>query len=139
MSDQALDLKTLMNKLAAFFKTELHMDGAIFQLRAPLPGGRSQLIGATQRDSEGRTLGIFFSEIGTLNDQINLEYLLRKNIELGYSKIAVMDDEQGVKKVGIIAVTSMEFTSPQLCVQILEEVAKVADSLEHELFGVDIA
>ncbi|MCA9520275.1 MAG: hypothetical protein KC609_04860 [Myxococcales bacterium] len=129
-----ITLKDLMTRLSRHFGAELQEDQGVFQFRAPTSDGRSQLIGATVKRISDVELGVFFSEIGELNDDVNPWQLLEKNLELGYSKIAIMNN-----RLGVIAVCNLKYTAPEEAVQILQEVCMVADQLEEELYGHDIA
>lgn len=129
-----MTLKDLMTRLCTYFDAELTEEDGVFQFRAPTTHGRTQLVGATVKRIGEAELGVFFSEIGELTPEIDRDYLLQKNLELGYSKIAIMNN-----RLGVIAVCNLKFTAPEEAIQILQEVCMVADDLEEELFKVDIA
>ncbi len=75
----------------------------------------------------------FMSRICELNDEIDHKAMLELNQELFYSKVVI---HEGYLKVAAAAL--LDHCTEDLIKDMILEVAKVADELEHELVGADV-
>ncbi len=115
--------------------TELQ-DKNAFVLSIPLEGNRHQEVELSLSERKvdyGVELDLICKTyIGKADNTINYINLLKKNMELLYSKIVVID-----KDLALVSILDMEETTSKKAIPTILEVARIGDSLEKNLFGAD--
>jgi hypothetical protein len=107
-----------------------------FVLSIPLENNRHQEVELTivvrEIDFSKELILTCKTFIGKAYPYINFMELLRKNSELNYSKIVVIDND-----LALVGILDIEETTSKKAIPTILEVARVGDSLEEELFGYD--
>jgi len=130
-----MTIHEMMQQVALLSTGEYSRAGAVSAISIPTPGKRSQHIyGKVDRFGE-EDMGVLYTSVGTLNEQVDLTYLLRLNSSLHYTRCALLEDSTVV----LIATFDLENTSIKECARIMQELAAVADDLELKWFSTDTA
>ncbi|MDX9759075.1 MAG: hypothetical protein RBU27_07940 [Bacteroidota bacterium] len=128
-----MTIHEMMQQVALLSTGEYSRGGAVSGITIPTPGKRSQMIyGKVDRIGE-EEMGILYTSVGTMNEQVDPMYLLRINAHLRHSRAALLDDETIV----LIATFDLLNTSIKECARIMQELAAVADDLELRWFSTD--
>ena len=129
-----MNLSTIMEKLAE------EIDGKFLEYSAentiitvPVSRLRYQNVTGYLIDRNRSKVVEFMSRVCELNDAIDHKAMLELNQELFYSKVII---HEGYLKVAAAAL--FEHTTEELIKDMILEVARVADELEHHLVGADI-
>ncbi|MBR9975607.1 MAG: type III secretion system chaperone [Bacteroidetes bacterium] len=128
-----MTIHEMMQQVALLSTGEYSRGGDISAISIPTPGQRNQLVyGKVEHHSDGDT-GVLYTSVGTLNDQVDREHLLRINASLHYTRTALLEDNTIV----LIATFEVHNTSIMECARIMQELAAVADDLELRWFNTD--
>jgi hypothetical protein len=107
--------------------------GDVSALEIRLPGDRKQVIFGKVEQYRGTPLGVLYTYIGELTDNMNPVRFLELNSRIRYSRIGV---ENG-KDIILISTFNLMNTSINECAPLLQELAAVADKLENAYFEID--
>jgi hypothetical protein len=129
-----MDLSVTMQKLAD------EVDGRFLEyspentiITVPVSRYRFQNVTGYLLNRNGLKVVEFMSKVCELHDGINHRAMLELNQELFYSKVII---HEGYLKVAAAAL--FEHCTEDLIKDMILEVAKVADELEHQLVGADV-
>ena len=129
-----MTIHEMMQQVALLSTGEYSRKGPISAIPIPTPGRRSQLIyGKVDRLGDD-DMGVLYTAVGALNEQVDREHLLRLNASLHYTRTALLDDDTIV----LIATFDLHNTSIKECARIMQELAAVADDLELRWFDADV-
>lgn len=129
-----MTIHEMMQQVALLSTGEYYRGGSISAITIPTPGRRSQLIyGKVDRHGD-EDMGVLYTSVGKLNDQVDREHLLRLNAALHHTRTALLDDDTIV----LIATFDLHNTSIKECARIMQELAAVADDLELRWFDADV-
>lgn len=129
-----MNLSIVMQKLSD------EIDGRFLEYSAentiitvPVSRSRYQNVTGYLINRNGIKVVEFMSRVCELNEEIDHKAMLVLNQELFYSKVVI---HEGYLKVAAAAL--FEHTTEDLIKDMVMEVAKVADDLEHQLVGADV-
>lgn len=109
-------------------------DSVFFEVRTG--EGRSQVVMASLLKSEdGEVVVHMMSEIGP-SDPSLYELMLRRNLNLRYSRIAILDNE-GDRSFALVYSYPFDELEPVELAKAFGEMAFMADAIERECFAVD--
>jgi len=102
---------------------------------APLEGNRYQAVVGVVKHNEqlNRTRIEFSSKVCQLTDTIDLKELLMENAKTCYARFVVVDDY-----IRVEGSTFLESVNESGLKEIIEEVARMADTWELKLTGMDV-
>lgn len=128
----AHDLKEIMDALAEVFETtcEPYRKGYSMTLRTG--AGRTQTIRAMLKTRDGHEIMMVYTPVGKFDSYTDLATLLSRNVETLYARVAVLE-----QSIIVMAASILEETSLKEARIAVEEVARVGDELESQIFGVD--
>ncbi len=130
-----MTIHEMMQQVALLSTGEYSRAGAVSAMTIPTPGKRSQLIyGKVDRVAD-EDMGILYTSVGMLNENVDLSHLLHLNASLRHARTALLEDSTIV----LIATFDLHNTSIKECARIMQELAAVADDLEFRWFTTDIA
>lgn len=123
-----------MQQVALLSTGEYSRAGEVSAITIPTPGKRSQLIYGKVDHAGEEDMGILYTSVGMLNENVDLSHLLHLNASLRHARTALLEDSTIV----LIATFDLHNTSIKECARIMQELAAVADDLEHRWFDADI-
>lgn len=109
--------------------------GEISSIEIPTPGRRRQLIYGKVDQIGTENIAVLYSTVGELNEKVDLRYLLELNTSLRHARTALL----GGREVILLATFELLNTSIKECALYLQELAAVADDLEHRWFSDDLS
>lgn len=128
-----MTIHEMMQQVALLSTGEYSRGGAVSAITIPTPDKRTQMIyGKVDRIGD-EEMGILYTSVGSMNEQVDRSYLLRINAHLRHSRAALLDDDTIV----LIATFDLLNTSIKECARIMQELAAVADDLEQRWYNTD--
>ena len=106
-------------------------DESVIAIR--LPGGRRQKIFGREDVLHGEPIGLLYTKVGVLREDIDPAELLAMNSQFRYARISL--DEK--KRIVLLVPFDRMKTSVKQCAPMLQEIAAVADDLEQRYFTTD--
>jgi hypothetical protein len=128
-----MTIHEMMQQVALLSTGEYSRGGQVSAITIPTPGKRSQLIYGKVDRLGDEDMGVLYTSVGKMNEQVDLVHLLRLNAALSYSRCALLEDDMIV----LIATFDLHNTSIKECARIMQELAAVADDLELRWFATD--
>lgn len=123
----------MLSQVALLAGSEYHRQGGMSTITISLPGGRHQKIFGREDVMHGEPIGLLYTVVGDLDENIDMADLLRMNARLRFARIALL--EPG--KLVLLAPFDRMKTSVKECAPMLQEIAAVADELEQQYFTED--
>ena len=128
-----MTIHEMMQQVALLSTGEYSRGGQVSAISIPTPGKRSQLIYGKVDRLGDEDMGVLYTSVGKMNEQVDLVHLLRLNAGLSYSRCALLEDDMIV----LIATFDLHNTSIKECARIMQELAAIADDLELRWFATD--
>ena len=123
----------MLHQVALLTGGEYARAGEKSSILVNLPSGRTQRIYAKVQPFAGEDMGLMFTEVGTLQEGIDLAHLLELNAILRYARVTLVDG----RDIVLMTTFDLDNTSVRECAPMLQELASIADELERTLIGSD--
>ncbi|MBI5645944.1 MAG: hypothetical protein HY962_03355 [Ignavibacteriae bacterium] len=124
----------MLHQVSLFSSGVYRRAGALSSIEIPLPDGRRQVIYGKVGGIRGARVGMLYTKIGEYTAAIDALALLELNARLRHARVALLPENQLV----LIATFELGDTSVRECAPILQEMAAVADELEHRFYDDDV-
>jgi hypothetical protein len=128
-----MTINEMLQQVALLTGGDYSRQGDVSSISVNLPTGRKQIIYARVQRISDEDMGLLFTEVSELRDEVDLVALLELNAILKYSKVTVVDR----KDIVLLATFDLANTSVRECAPILQELASIADELERKFIGLD--
>jgi hypothetical protein len=128
-----MTIHEMMQQVALLSTGEYSRGGGVSAITIPTPDKRSQMIYGKVENLGDEDMGLLYTSVGKMNEQVDIPYLLRINATLRYARAALLPDDTIV----LIATFDLANTAIKECARIMQELAAVADDLELRWFATD--
>ncbi|HOJ04374.1 MAG TPA: hypothetical protein PK916_10275 [Bacteroidota bacterium] len=128
-----MTIHDMMQQVALLSYGTYKRDGDVSRIEIRTPGDRTQVLyGRVQRMAD-EDVGVLYTFVGRINEDIDARALLELNAALRHARVALLHGED----IFLLALFDLVRTSINECAPILQELAAVADDLEHRWYSVD--
>ena len=122
-----------MQDLAEAMDVTFQVTGGVYSMEMPTPGGRSQIVNATLRESGlGSDMILFYTPVGAITDDVDCQSLLELNVGTIYARVGIMEGH-----VVVVAGQMLDSADVSEVIAMLSEVGTLGDLLERLLYGDD--
>jgi hypothetical protein len=131
-------LRDLLRNLAEKNNYSFQSTGDIHMVDIPSGGERTQVVHASVlNEGEEDEVFIFFAVIGEFSPRLDLEELIRVQMDWSYCKVGILSGDL-VVCASLSPLLLAHDSQEPLLDDLLQELAYVGDRLEEDLFGTDI-
>jgi hypothetical protein len=130
-----MTIHDMMQQVALLSSGVYHRDKSVSRIEIRTPGNRMQVLYGHVQRIGGENVGVLYTKVGTLADDIDPVDLLSMNVSLRHTRVAVLERHDII----LIAMFDLVRTSINECAPMLQELAAVADNLEQQWFKLDLS
>ncbi len=129
-----MTIREMLHQVALLTGAAFTKEGARATITINLPGGRMQRISGQVTTAREEAVGLLYTDVGELDDTIDVRALLSLNASLRHARIALFHDT----RIVVFAIFDLEQISVRECAPMLQEIGAIADELKRRFFGADI-
>jgi hypothetical protein len=122
-----------MQDLAEAMDVTFQVSEGVYSLEMPTPGGRSQVVNATTRESGiGGEMILFYTPVGKVMDETDWRSLLELNVGTISARVGIIEDY-----IVVVAGQMLDSADVSEVIAMLAEVGTLGDILENLIYGDD--
>ena len=130
-----MTIHEMMQQVALLSTGQYAREKEISTIEIPTPGKRRQIIYGKADVVGEDSIAVLYTTVGTVNECVELSYLLKLNTTLRHCRTALLDNEE----ILLIATFDLIAASVKECARVIQELAAVADDLEKKWYAGDTA